>query len=107
MSTRLVLALVLVASAACGGDDGTNMQQVDAMMGSGAACTGAVYDPCTTNDQCMSQNCHFYMQSNFTVCVTTCTPNDNTTCPVDSSGQHGQCNMMGICKPAAANACTR
>jgi len=71
----------------------------------GPMCTGAVYDLCMTNTQCMSNNCHFYMQSNFSTCTTTCTPGDNTTCPVDSTGAHGQCNNMGNCKPAAANNC--
>jgi hypothetical protein len=75
--------------------------------GSGSACTGAVYDPCTDNTQCMSMNCHFYMMSNIQVCTTACTPGNNSTCPVDSTGANGFCNMMGNCKPAAANHCTR
>lgn len=96
-------ALATVAFlAACGGD--SNMQTTpDAP--AGPACTGAIYDNCTTNTQCMSQNCHYYQQSNFTVCTQTCTVGDNTTCPVDSSGNHATCNNMGICKPAAANNC--
>src|SRR5262245_4247215 len=68
------------------------------------ACTGAAYDPCTDNTQCMSNNCHLFMQSQFQVCVTACTPGDNTTCPVDKTGANGVCNNMGICKPAGANA---
>src|SRR4051794_15036778 len=81
-------------------------KQVDAM-GSAGACTGAVYDPCTTAAQCMSMNCKFYMQSNFTVCTQTCTPGDNASCPADSSGTNGVCNTMGLCKPAQPNNCTR
>lgn len=103
---RALLCLCLVTAAACKDDAATPDARMD-MMGSGAACTGAVYDPCTTNTQCTSMNCHFYMQSNFTVCVQTCTPGNNSTCPVDSSGTNGTCNNMGICKPAAPNNCTR
>ncbi|HUJ60348.1 MAG TPA: hypothetical protein VLX92_17725 [Kofleriaceae bacterium] len=73
----------------------------------GSACTGAVYDPCTSNDQCMSMNCHFYNASNLQVCTQACTAGDNSTCPVDSTGSNGLCNTMGNCKPAAANPCTR
>jgi hypothetical protein len=74
-------------------------------MGSGtaAACTGAVYDPCTDNTQCMSGNCKTFAAAGIEVCTQTCTPGDNTTCP----GTGATCNNMGICKPAAANTCTR
>lgn len=79
--------------------------QIDAP--SGNACTGAVYDPCTDNTQCMSGNCHLYSAQLIQVCVTTCTPGNNATCPVDKTGVNGICNNMGICRPAAANDCTR
>jgi hypothetical protein len=102
MNIRCVLAFVLVA--ACSSSD-NGATTADAP--TGPACTGAIYDNCTTNDQCMSQNCHFFDKSNFTVCITTCTAGDNTTCPIDSSGNHATCNNMGLCKPAAANNCTR
>ena len=72
----------------------------------GVACTGAVYDPCTDPAQCMSGRCQLFSQSGFQVCTQTCTPGDSTTCPAQN-GQPAQCNGMGICKPAAANACTR
>src|SRR5262245_47234558 len=103
---RALLCLCFVF-AACKGDTPPPVDAPRDSMGSGAASTGAAYEPCTTNDQCMSMNCHFYMQSNFTVCVTTCTPGNNSTCPVDSSGTNGVCNNMGICKPAMPNNCTR
>ncbi len=80
---------------------------VDAM-GSGSAartCTGAAFDPCTTNDQCSSGNCHLYNGAGLQVCTQTCTPGDSTTCPIDASGAHGICNNMGTCKPAKANDC--
>ncbi len=65
------------------------------------ACTGALYDPCTSNAQCMSQNCKAFGGAGIEVCTVTCTPGDNTPCGA------GTCNNMGICKPPAANACTR
>jgi hypothetical protein len=74
---------------------------------SGVMCTGAVYDPCTANAQCMSNNCHLYQGQNLQVCVTTCTPGNNSTCPVDRTGVNGTCNNMGICRPAQANNCMR
>ena len=55
----------------------------------------------------MSMDCHFYGTSNFTVCTQTCTPGDNSTCPVDATGNHALCNTKGLCKPAAPNNCTR
>ena len=106
-----LLLLVLVILAACGSGETVDTPadsngNVDAPSNL-PACTGAVYDPCTDNTQCMSNNCHLYMQSQFQVCVQACTPGDNTTCPVDKSGANGVCNNMGICKPAAPNACMR
>ncbi len=73
----------------------------------GNLCTGKAYDPCTAATQCMSNTCHLFMAQNLQVCVTTCTPGNNATCPVDKTGVNGVCNNMGICKPAAANDCTR
>jgi hypothetical protein len=49
--------------------------------GSGPACTGKPYDLCNSGSDCTSGMCHFFMASNFMVCVTTCTPGDNSTCP--------------------------
>ena len=93
-----------------GGGGGTADMLVDAGTGggsgSGAACTGAAYDPCTDNAQCTSNNCRLFNGSALQVCTTTCTPGDATTCPMQN-GQAATCNNMGICKPAAANTCTR
>lgn len=100
---KAVLSFVLVL-AACGGDD--VQQQVGPDAPPGPPCTGAVYDVCVSPTDCMSQNCKFYDQSNFTVCTQPCTPGDNSTCPVDSTGKNGVCNNKGLCKPAAANNCT-
>jgi len=98
---KAVFSLVLVLTA-CGGDDGGSQATPDAAT-SGPACTKALYDNCVTATDCMSGNCHFYMQSNFTVCTQACSASN--PCPNDSSGQPGVCNNMGICKPAVANNC--
>ena len=80
--------------------------QIDAAgSGSAAACTGAVYDVCTDNTQCNSQNCRFYGTSNFSVCTQACSA--SMPCPNDPAGNPVTCNMMGNCKPAAPNNCTR
>ncbi len=103
------LLVVSLTLAACGGGEdpppADTAQPSDT--GGGNACTNADYDPCTDNTQCTSGNCHLFQQSGFQVCSPACTAGDNTTCPVDSSGANGQCNNMGICKPLAANDCTR
>lgn len=65
------------------------------------ACTGALYDPCTDNTQCASANCKAFNGLGVQVCTVTCTVGDNTPCGA------GTCNNMGICKPPAANACSR
>jgi hypothetical protein len=98
--TKLALALVLAVSA-CGGNDSQQMAMPDAP--AAPACTKALYDNCVNNTDCTSNNCHFYQQSNFTVCTQACSASN--PCPNDSSGQPGSCNNMGICKPAVANNC--
>lgn len=98
---KAVFSLVIVF-AACGGDDGGSQATADAAPG--PACTKALYDNCVTPSDCVSGNCHFYKQSNFTVCTQACSATN--PCPADSTGQPAMCNTMGICKPAAANNCT-
>ncbi len=68
------------------------------------ACTKAAYDPCTSAADCTSGNCKAFAADGIQVCTQTCTPGDNTTCPMQN-GQPATCNNMGICKPPAANAC--
>jgi hypothetical protein len=87
-----------------GGGGGDGMATVDG--GTAAACTNAVYDPCTDPAQCMSGRCQLFEQQNMQVCTTTCTPGDSTTCPMQN-GQPATCNNKGICKPPAANSCSR
>lgn len=110
----LSLVAVLFALGACSDDGGSEPPadapaSIDVMIDGpgGATCTGASYDPCTAATQCMSNNCHLFQQQSLQVCVPTCTPGDNSTCPVDKTGANGMCNNMGICRPAAANDCTR
>ncbi len=93
-----------------GGGGGTQDTLIDAGAGSGSgsgvACTNAAYDPCSDNTQCTSGKCQLFNGSGFQVCTQTCTPGDPTTCP-QQNGQAATCNNMGICKPLAANTCTR
>ncbi|HEY5950990.1 MAG TPA: hypothetical protein VIV40_36110 [Kofleriaceae bacterium] len=88
-----------------GSGSGSGMATVD---GGAAlpACTNAIYDPCTSAAQCTSGNCTLFQGAGFQVCTQTCTPGDNTTCPMQN-GQPATCNNMGICKPNAANSCMR
>jgi hypothetical protein len=78
---------------------------VDSGASNNRTCTGAAFDPCTTNDQCEAMNCHLYKGGGIQVCTQTCTPGDNSTCPVDATGINATCNNMGICKPLKANDC--
>jgi hypothetical protein len=98
--TRFAFILVL---AACGSGGGNSTPQVDAA--SGPPCTGAIYDPCTSNDQCTSQQCHVYGTAGLQVCTQACSA--TVPCPNDTSGAAVTCNMMGNCKPAVANNCHR
>jgi hypothetical protein len=68
------------------------------------ACTGDVYDPCTSGSQCQSGMCHDFIGSMIEVCTTTCST--ETPCPMQGSAI-GFCSGMDICKPPMPNACTR
>jgi hypothetical protein len=100
--------LFLVLMLAACGDDGGSAPPADMSttvdMPGGNACTGAVYDPCTMNSQCVSQNCRMFNQDNIQVCTQTCTPGG--ACPM-AGATPVTCNNMGVCKPPAANNCTR
>ena len=104
---RFVLVLALVA---CGGGDGGGggVSQVDASPAdavSSTLCTGAVYDPCTSNDQCASGACHLYTANALQVCTQACSA--TMPCPNDAAGKPVTCNQMGNCKPSVANDCHR
>ena len=91
---------MLVVLAACGGGSGgTPVPDANLML---PMCTGQLYDSCTTNAGCMSNNCHLYAQDAIQVCTQAC---DAThPCPT-LNGMAASCNNMGICKPPGANAC--
>ena len=89
---------VLVLLAACAGD---------APPASERRCTGDAYDPCLTEHDCMNSNCRLFMADGIQVCTTSCTAGDDSTCPAMADGTPATCNMLGICKPPAANNCTR
>jgi hypothetical protein len=96
---RFAFVLTILA---CGGSSGTPPTP-DAP--SGPPCTGAVYDSCTTADQCSSQMCHLYNANALQVCTQICSA--TVPCPNDATGAAVQCNMMGNCKPSVANNCHR
>lgn len=68
------------------------------------ACTGAAYDPCTDDTQCMSAMCQAFTQAGFSACTQSC--DANTPCPMQG-GVAVECNNRGICRPTMTNDCTR
>jgi hypothetical protein len=68
-----------------------------------AACTGALYDSCTDNTKCMSNDCKAFASAGLMVCTQACS--STNPCPAQN-GVAIMCNGMGICRPNAANACT-
>jgi hypothetical protein len=68
------------------------------------ACTGAAYDPCTDNAQCMSNDCRVFMGDGIQVCSQTC--DAQNPCPA-FNGVAVQCNGMGRCNPRGENMCQR
>jgi hypothetical protein len=93
------LALVVLAGiAACAGD---------APPGTEHSCTGELYDSCLQEHECTSNNCRSFAADGIQVCTMTCTAGDDSTCPRTTDGKTVTCNQMGICKPPAANQCTR
>lgn len=95
MKLLLVIACGLTVSAACSGDDG----------GSAPACTGALYDLCTDNADCTSNNCRMFNDLGVMVCTEACTPG-GAACPTQD-GAAAQCPMNAmVCRPPAATNCT-
>lgn len=93
--------LLLTVLAACAGDTPAGPDANPA----GPLCTKALYDLCTTEHDCNSSICHYFMADNFMVCTQGCDPTMPTSCPPDKTGQPATCNPMGICKPASPNMC--
>jgi hypothetical protein len=96
-----ITAFALLLVAVCAGCAG------DAPPDTTRSCTGELYDVCLQEHECMSNNCRSFAADGFQVCTTACTAGDDSTCPKTFDGKTVTCNMMGICKPPAANACTR
>lgn len=105
MKFRSVLALLVVAATACGGDDGVQPMP-DAKVAT-RACEGRAYDLCTDTtafSDCMSGlECRFYRMQNFTICSPLC--DATNPCPPDEDGNAVECNNNGRCRSNAPNAC--
>lgn len=97
---RSLAVVVAFGLFACSGDTPT-------MPDGGFKCTGAYYDKCNTEHDCMSQNCQLFMTAGFQVCsnLPAMPCSATSPCPNDSTGQPATCNPMGLCQPAAANVC--
>ena len=99
----LVFACGLLA--ACGGDDGGSVIDAPASDGASAACTGALYDRCTDNNQCMSGNCRMFNDLGAMMCTEACTPG-GAACPMQD-GMAVTCSMNSmVCRPVVASTCT-
>ena len=103
MSMKTFALALVIALVGCGGDDGDPTPTIDAPAGN--ACTGALYDPCTDNSQCMSGNCRMFNNTGIQVCTQDCSsmacPAQGGTAVMCSTGQNT------VCRPTMANACTR
>lgn len=86
-------ALAYFVLVACGTDDPPERPRT---------CTGALYDPCDTEHDCMSERCQGY--DGLFVCSQPCTPGE--PCP-DADGEPATCAPDGTCLPPRANDCAR
>jgi hypothetical protein len=84
--------LTAIVAVGCAGDE------VD--QGALSPCTGAVYDTCTNEHECMSQDCRVVGESQL--CSQSCSA--TVPCP-DLDGEPVTCNADGLCEPAAPRAC--
>ena len=92
---RILLAMVLVASIGCAGNETD--------VGKGPVCTGALYENCNSEHDCMSNDCHTFAPEGFNACVQACSA--TVPCP-DSNGVAVTCDVAGgYCKPAAKVDC--
>ena len=101
-----MLALIIVLTA-CSGGTGDTPPDVDAPGGTDSSgsnvCTGAAYETCTDNTQCLSQQCRLFMADGIQVCTQNC--DASNPCP-DFDGTPITCNNMGRCKPPGQHTCT-
>ena len=98
-SMRNLLLLALLATASACGDDGGS--SIDAAPG--PACTGALYDRCTTDADCDSGMCRQFNNLNALMCTQACTM--DRMCPAGPGGA-ATCPNSGQCRPVAASTCT-
>lgn len=62
-------------------------------------CSKQIYDPCNTEDNCITALCQNFAVEGFQVCSQPCGP-DLPECPTG-----GTCNEFSVCKPAEPNDC--
>lgn len=100
------IVIWLAVLVACGGDD-AGTADAGGDIDAAPPCTGAVYDNCEDtagSTDCMAGlSCHLFTQAALTVCVPAC--DVMNPCP-DLDGESVECNMMGRCRPEAANDCS-
>ena len=99
---RMSITALLVLIAACSGDAPPVSR----------TCDGTLYDECSTEHDCMSNNCHPFVDKQFEACSTTCTVGDDSPCMTTLDGKKATCVAIGagnagICTPPAANPCKR
>jgi hypothetical protein len=99
--SRAALALALAVLAGIAGCAGVAPPDTE------HSCTGELDVSCLQEHECTSNNCRSFAADGIQVCTMTCTAGDDSTCPRTTDGKTVTCNQMGICKPPAANACTR
>ncbi len=95
-----VMAMLVIFSACGGGGSNTPLPDADLTQ---PMCTGLVYDNCTDNTQCSSNNCHLFSQDAIQICTQAC--DASNPCPADANGTAVSCNNKGLCKPSRGNAC--
>ena len=95
----LALYVCLVVTG-CMGDNAAPSSASDQPLES--ACSGQLYDPCTSDDQCTAHLCKLYSTREVQVCTTTCSASE--PCP-SQNGTAVTCNNMGLCRPDAPNTC--
>ena len=84
--------LAAIMTIGCAGDE------VD--QGGLPRCTGAVYDTCTNEHECISQDCRVIGDAQF--CTQSCS--DTVPCP-PLNGEPATCNAGGLCEPVAPHEC--
>ena len=105
MPRGMLGCLFAMSVLACGGAD--EMAADAAPVGPdapGAPCTGALYDTCTGDGQCDSNNCQVFSSVNLHVCSQSCSA--TMTCPM-KDGMPVPCTTNGFCRPARSSGCDR